>query len=61
MDDPLPWKIYHFRKILVFPHFKNPNNPYIPKISLHELMNVFVEGRFKIVYFFDTPCIVPFF
>ena len=53
---PLPWNIYHFRKFLVFLHFKNLNNPYIPRISLHE--RIFgIEGRFKITRFFDTPCI----
>ena len=47
---PLLWKIYHFRKFLVFLHFKNQNKPYKPKMSLYERI-CGVEGRFKIVYF----------
>ena len=48
---PLLWKIYHFRKFLVFLHFKNQNNPHKPKILFYEQI-CGIEGRFKIVYFF---------
>ena len=48
---PLLWKIYHFRKFLVFLHFKNQSNAYKPKISLYERI-CGIEGRLKIVYFF---------
>ena len=48
---PVLCRIYHFRKSLVFRHFKNRNNLYKPKISLYERI-CGIEGRFKIVYFF---------
>ena len=51
----LPWKIYHFRKFLLFLHFKNPNNPYLPKISLHERI-CGIESESKLSTFFDTLC-----
>ena len=54
---PLPWKIYHFRKCLVFLNFKNPNDQYLPKMSLHQGI-CGIEGQFNIIYyFFYTPAV----